>query len=72
MRYMHAQSLSCAQLFVTLRTIACQAPLFGILQIRILEVGCHFLLQEIYPTQGFICISCVSCVGRKILYHCTI
>ena len=54
MRCMHAPSISCVQLFAALRTVACQAPLFGILQARILEVGCHFLLQGIYPTQGLI------------------
>ena len=36
--YECAQSLSCVQLFATLRTVACQAPLpMGILQARILE-----------------------------------
>ena len=29
-------------------------------------VGCHFLLQGIFPTQ----VSCVSGTGRQILYHC--
>ena len=28
-------------------------------------MGCHFLLQGIFPTQG----SCVSCTDRQILYH---
>ena len=34
---MHAKSLSCGQIFATLRTIARQAPVHGILQARILE-----------------------------------
>ena len=38
-------------------TVVYQAPPFmgfssGIFQARILGVGCHFLLQEIFPTQG--------------------
>ena len=34
-------------------------------------VGCHFLFQGIFPTQGSTRISCISCTGRQILYHCT-
>ena len=34
------------------------------------RVGCHGLLQGIFPTQGSIHISCVSYTGRWILYHC--
>ena len=36
------------------------------------EVGNHFLLQGIFPTQTGIkpmSVSCVSCIGRQILYH---
>ena len=32
-------------------------------------VGCHGLLQGIYPTRGWTCISYVSCVGRWLLYR---
>ena len=40
-------------LFVTLYTVAHSAPLsMGIFQARILGWVCHFLLQEIFPTQG--------------------
>ena len=28
------------------------SPIHGILQARILDLGCHFLLQGIFPTQG--------------------
>ena len=31
-----------------------------------MRVGCHFLFQGIFPTQG---LNCVSCTGRQILYH---
>ena len=34
------------------------------------EVGCHFPLQGIFPTQGSNPHLCVSCIGRWILYHC--
>ena len=33
-------------------------------------VGCHFLLQGIFPTQGSNLCLFVSCVGWQILYHC--
>ena len=32
-------------------------------------VGCHFLLQGIFPTQGSNLVSCVSCIGRQKFYH---
>ena len=79
------KSLSCVRLFVTLWTVAYQAPpslgfsrqeyWSGKLQWRNrlvrgtyknTGVGCHFLLQEIFPTQG-------SNLGlprcRQTLYH---
>ena len=34
-------------------------------------LGCHFLLQESSQPRDWTCISCVSCTGRQILYHCT-
>ena len=47
------ESLSHVWLFATPCTVARQAPLsIGILQARILEWGCHALLQGIFPTQG--------------------
>jgi len=32
-------------------------------------VGCHFLLQGIFLTQGLNPYLCVSCTGRRILYQ---
>ena len=32
-------------------------------------VGCHFLLQGIFPTQGSNPVSGISSFGRWILYH---
>ena len=40
------------QLFVTLWTIAHQAPLYTGFSVNNTEVGCHALLQGILPTQG--------------------
>ena len=34
--------------------------------------GCHFLLQGVFLTQELNPISCIYCIGRQILYHCTI
>ena len=34
------------------------------------RVGCHFLLQGIFLTQGSNPMSYISCTGRAILYHC--
>ena len=41
----------------------CSLPGFSvcrIFQARILEAGCHFLLQEIFPTQGSNLVSCLA------------
>ena len=50
------QLLSFVWLFVTTGTAACQALSVGFFTARILKystpVGCHFLLQGIFPTQG--------------------
>ena len=32
-------------------------------------VGCHFLLQGIFPTQELTLISCISCTGTRIHYN---
>ena len=33
-------------------------------------VGCHFPLQGSSRPRDGTCVSCVSCLGRQILYHC--
>ena len=51
----HAGRLSCSALsdsFVTLWTVACQAPLSWNSPGKNAGVGCHFLLQGLSPTQG--------------------
>ena len=58
--------LSCIQLFVTLWNVAHQVPCSWDSPGKNTGVGCHFLLQGIFPTQG-------SSLGlshfRQILYH---
>ena len=55
------------------RVVLCSAQLcptgysvHGIFQAR---VGCHFLLQGIFPIQGSSPSLYTSCIGRQILYH---
>ena len=48
----YAKSLNCVHLFRTLRTVARQAPLSWDFPGNSTAVGCHFLLQGIFPTQG--------------------
>ena len=30
------------------------------------KVGCHFLLQGIFQTQGQTCVSCISCIASRL------
>ena len=54
------------QLFAALWTVACQAPLsMGDSPGKNTGVGCHALLQRIFPTQG-LNLSLLHC--RRILY----
>ena len=48
---MHAKSLSCSHLFETLYTVACQAPLSMGFSRKFIGMGCHALLQGVFPTQ---------------------
>ena len=51
--------LSRVLLFVTPRTIAHQAPLSMKFSGKIAGAGCHFLVQEIFPTHGSsLCLLC--------------
>ena len=68
-------SVICSFLFVALCeqwTIVCQALLCpwdfpG----KGNRVGCYYLHQGIFPTQGSTLVSSISCIGGQILYHCT-
>ena len=63
---------SCVRLFVTPWTVASQAPLSMGFSRQETGVGCHALLQGIFPTQGS--NSCLLCllhrqVGSLPLHH---
>ena len=51
---MCVQLLSHVQLFITLWTVDCQAPLSMGFFRQNTGVDCHFPLQEIFPTQGMV------------------
>ena len=75
-RFSSVQSLNHVWLFATPWTEACQSPLSMVLwdPSKNTGVGCHFLLQGIFPIQDsnpLTNISCGSCIGRWILYHWT-
>ena len=57
--------VSCVQLFATPWTVAHQAPLYmGDSPIKNTRVGCHALLQGIFPTQGLNpCLSSPALAG---------
>ena len=56
-----ARMLSCVRLFVTPRTVACQA--------RILEWVAISSSRGSSLPKDQTCISCISCIGSWILYH---
>ena len=60
------KSLSRGRLFVTPWTVACQAPPSMGFSRQEYWSGCHFLLQEIVPTQG-LNLGLPCC--RQMLYH---
>ena len=63
------QSLqSCLTLCDPVGYIATQAPLSMGFSSKNTGVGCRFLFQGIFPTQGT-CVSYTSCIGRWVLYH---
>ena len=58
------------QLFATLWTVACQAPLStGILQARILECVATPSSKGSSQLRDQTCISYISCIRRQVLYH---
>ena len=62
----HVCALNQDQLFVTPWTGACWAPLSMGFPGKTTGVGCHFLLQRIFPTQG---VNPCLLFGRWILYY---
>ena len=59
------QSLSPVRLFATPWTIAHQAPLPMDFPGKTSRVGCHFLLQEIFLTEGSNPVSCIMASSSK-------
>ena len=66
--FFHVCVFSGVRLFVTLLTIAHQASLSMGFSAKNTGVDCHSLLQGIFLTRGSTHVSCVSCIGRQILY----
>ena len=65
-------SFRCVWLFVTPWTAAHQVPLpMGILQARILEWGAIPFSRGSFWHKDWTRVSCISYIGRWILYHCT-
>ena len=65
----HIQSLSHVRPFVTPWTVAHQAPLSMGFPSKNTGVGCHFLLQGTFLTQGSNLRLLPLVLGRWILYH---
>ena len=65
---MHVCVCSVAKLCPTLHDIVGCRPLGSSVHLpgKNAEVGCHFLLQDLFLIQDWICI---SCIGKRILYH---
>ena len=63
-------TLSHLQLCATPRTAARQALLSMQFSKQEVGVGCHFFLQRSSPPRDQNRSSCVSCTGKRILYHC--
>ena len=67
---LHAFMLSHVQLFVTPCTVPPRLLWPWNFPDKNTGAGCHFLLQGIFPTQiDWTHISCVSCIGRQVLYQ---
>ena len=58
---------SCLTLWNPMDCSPPDSSVYGILQARNTGVGCHALLQAIFPTQGS---NPGLLLGRQILYHC--
>ena len=67
--YVRVFLLSCVWLFLTPWTVACQIHLSMEFYLKNPGMGCHFLLQAIFPTQGLDpnLLRLLHC--RRILYH---
>ena len=66
----HPHNIPLITLFVTPWTIACQAPCPWDSPGNNTGVGCHSLLQGSSWPMDRTCVSCISCIGRQVLYYC--
>ena len=65
-----AQSLSCV--WVTLCCSPAGSSVLGISQAKILEWVAIYSFRGYSQPRDWTCVSCISCIGRQILYHCPI
>ena len=72
-RYVHAYVLSPFQSYPTLcHAMNCSLPGFcvqGDSPGKNTGVGCHALLQGIFPRQGWTHVSCISCISGRFFTH---
>ena len=67
----YARSFSCVLLFAAPQTVARQASVHKTSQARILAwVAFSYSRGSSWPMDGTH-ISCIACISRKILYHCS-
>ena len=69
--HLACQSLSHVQLFDPMVCSLTGSSIHGILQATILEWVAIFFSRGSFWLRNQIHISCISCIGRWILYHCT-
>ena len=62
--------LSCARLWDSTDCSPPGSSVQGILQARILEWVAMPSSRGFFPLRDQTCVSCISCTGRQILYHC--
>ena len=65
------QSQPCPTLCCPMDCVLPSSSLHGVFQARILEWVATFTPGDL-PDSDWTHISCVSCIGRRILYHCSI
>ena len=67
---MHAKSLqSCPTLWDPMDCSLPSSSVHGILQARTLEWGASSFSRGSSWPRNWTCISCISCIGRRVLYH---
>ena len=67
--HVHQVAQSCTTLS---KPVDCSLPhssVHGVLSRQEYWVDCHALLQGIFQPRNWTCITCVSCIGKQVLYH---